>query len=76
MFPRKSFKFEYFWSKRARGVTTWYQSFGLSELGFHYRLPSLKPLVEALDVSVSRAEIDCYVLDELCFMLVEPIDDR
>ena len=55
-FRVKSFSF---WSKRAWGVTTWYQSFGLSELGFHYRLPSLKPLLEALDVSVSRAEIDC-----------------
>ena len=30
-FHAKSFNF---WSKRARGVTNWYQSFGLSELGF------------------------------------------
>ena len=56
-FPRK--KVLNFWSKRARGVTTWYQSFGLSELGFHYRLPSLKPLLDVFDVSVSDAESNC-----------------
>lgn len=54
LFPRKS---KSFWLKRARGVTTWYQSFGLSELGVHYRLPSFKPLVEALNVCVSNAEV-------------------
>ena len=42
------------WSKWARGVTNWNHSFGLSESGFHFRLPRIKPLLDALNVSVSN----------------------
>ncbi|GJT95520.1 hypothetical protein Tco_1091038 [Tanacetum coccineum] len=36
-----------------RGVSTWYQSFGLSELGFHDRLSKLRPLVDAYALSLA-----------------------
>ena len=54
-------------------VTTWYQSFGLSESGFHYRLPKLRPLVDALYIGVSSVESYLFKLfDELHDMLYEP----
>ncbi|GKC47465.1 hypothetical protein Tco_1065187 [Tanacetum coccineum] len=37
---------------REKGVSTWYQSFGLSEVGFHDRLLKLRPLVDAFAISV------------------------
>ncbi|GKA46942.1 RNA-directed DNA polymerase, eukaryota, reverse transcriptase zinc-binding domain protein [Tanacetum coccineum] len=36
---------------RERGDSTWYQSFDLREVGFHYRWPKLRPLVDAYAVS-------------------------
>ncbi|GJW23738.1 hypothetical protein Tco_0034360 [Tanacetum coccineum] len=35
-------------SRLEEGVSTWYQSFGLREVGFHYRMPKLRPLVDVL----------------------------
>ncbi|GKA28362.1 hypothetical protein Tco_0714530 [Tanacetum coccineum] len=34
-----------------RGVSTWYQSFGLSEVGFHDRFPKLRSLIDAFAIS-------------------------
>ncbi|GJY98151.1 hypothetical protein Tco_0515061 [Tanacetum coccineum] len=36
-----------------------HKSFGLSEVGFHDRLPKLRPLVDADAVSVSSVDCEC-----------------
>ncbi|GJX98779.1 hypothetical protein Tco_0355798 [Tanacetum coccineum] len=40
------------WLSLERGVSTWYQSFSLSEVGFHDRLPKLRPLIDAYAVNM------------------------
>ncbi|GJR61087.1 reverse transcriptase domain-containing protein [Tanacetum coccineum] len=37
-----------------RGVSTWYQSFGLQDVDFHYRLPKLRPLIDAYACGLGR----------------------
>ncbi|GJS01977.1 hypothetical protein Tco_0318485 [Tanacetum coccineum] len=35
------------------------KSFGLREAGFHYRMPKLRPLIDAYAVRLSNEECDC-----------------
>ncbi|GKC77178.1 hypothetical protein Tco_1127952 [Tanacetum coccineum] len=41
-------------------------SFGLSEVGFHYRFPKLRPLADAYALSLSKEECEC-----LSYMIVK-----
>ncbi|GJV18369.1 zinc finger, CCHC-type containing protein [Tanacetum coccineum] len=48
-----------------RGISSWYQSFSLIEVGFHYRLPKLKPLIDAYAISISSEECECLSIRSL-----------
>nr|GFA75386.1 putative reverse transcriptase domain-containing protein [Tanacetum cinerariifolium] len=40
-----------------RGVSTWYQSFDLKEVGFYCRLSKLRPLVDAFAIPFPNGDI-------------------
>ncbi|GJT52192.1 hypothetical protein Tco_0978349 [Tanacetum coccineum] len=57
-------------TSRERGLSTWYQSFDLSEVDFHDRLSKLRPLVDAYDISVSSEECECLSY-KVCVLIIE-----